>query len=377
MNVLVVSGIWPPDVGGPASHAPELAEFLAGRGHGVEVVITADGPPASEPYPVRYVSRRIPVGLRHLATVALVARRARANDVVYATGMLTRSALAARLARRPLVAKVTGDEAYERSLRRGLYAGDLEGFQHHRGGLQVRALRRSRDLALRGAAHVFCPSRFLAELVEAWGVPAGRITVLPNPAPEVPGLAPREELRAAFGFERPTLVFAGRLMAAKALDVALAAAAQVPEADLVLAGDGPDRPELEARAAELGLGARARFLGAQPRERVLELFRAADAHVLSSAWENFPHTLVEALAVGTPVVATSVGGVPEIVTEGENGLLVPPGDPAALAGAVRRLLGEPGLRDRLAAAAAPSVARFAPAVLTARIEETLARVARQ
>ena len=83
-----------------------------------------------------------------------------------------------------------------------------------------------------------------------------------------------------------------------------------------------------------------RFLGSVPRETVLRLFRAADASVLPSAWENFPHTVVEALAVGWPVIATAVGGVPEVVRDGENGLLVPPGDAAALAAAIERFFGD-------------------------------------
>ena len=82
----------------------------------------------------------------------------------------------------------------------------------------------------------------------------------------------------------------------------------------------------------------------------------ARAAVLPSAWENLPHAAVEALAVGTPVVATAVGGVPEVVHDGENGLLVPPDDAVALADALRRLLDDDALRDRLAAAAKPSVA---------------------
>ena len=85
-----------------------------------------------------------------------------------------------------------------------------------------------------------------------------------------------------------------------------------------------------------------------PRDEVLRLFRAADASLLSSTWENFPHTVVESLAVGTPVIATRVGGVAEVVTDGENGLLVPAGDPGALAAAIHRFFGERGLRERLA-----------------------------
>ena len=86
---------------------------------------------------------------------------------------------------------------------------------------------------------------------------------------------------------------------------------------------------------------------------MLELFRAADASLLSSAWENFPHTVVEALAVGTPVIATRTGGVAEVVRDGENGLLVEPGDVDALAAAIRRFFADDELAARLRANAAP------------------------
>lgn len=366
MRVLVVSGIWPPDVGGPASHAPEVVGFLLERGHSAEVVTTADFPPAEEPYPVRWTSRSLPVGLRHLAAAGMIARRAAASDVVYSTGMLGRTALGCALARRPFVAKLTQDPAFERALRRGQFTGDPVEFQ---ASGAARILRAARDQELRRAAHVICPSGFLAELVRGWGVREERISVLPNPAPALPPLPERSH------GERPLLVFAGRLTAPKALGVALEAVAQVPEVELELAGDGDERAALEARAHALALDGRVRFLGPVPRQEVLSLFRRADAAVLSSAWENFPHTLVEALAVGTPVIATDVGGVREIVTDGENGLLVAPGDPDALAAAVRRFLADPELRARLAAAAAPSAERLSPERVYGRLEEILARVA--
>ena len=109
MKVLVVSGIWPPDVGGPASHAPEVAGFLHGRGHEVEVVTTAVTAPAQKAYEVHWVSRRLPTGVRHLAAAVLIARRAAACDVIYTTGMFGRSAAGATLARTPFVVKLTAD----------------------------------------------------------------------------------------------------------------------------------------------------------------------------------------------------------------------------------------------------------------------------
>ena len=161
----------------------------------------------------------------------------------------------------------------------------------------------------------------------------------------------------------------------KAVDVALEALTRLDGLDLVLAGDGPDAEKLRALAGELGLDGRARFLGPQPRATVFELLSAGDAVVLPSKWENFPHVLVEALAVGTPVIATAAGGVTEIVQDGENGLLVPPEDPEALAAAIRRYFGDADLRERLRAAGPRSVERFSPERIYGRLEELLRETA--
>jgi glycosyltransferase involved in cell wall biosynthesis len=375
VRVLIVSGIWPPDVGGPASHAPDVAEFLRGRGHDVEVVTTAGAPPAPRAYPVRAVPRRHRVGVRHYRGAALIHDRARDVDVVYTTGMFGRSALGSALARKPYVVKLTADPAFERSRRRGLVEGDIDEFQDHGGGAAVALLRFARDVELRHAAHVFTPSAYLRDLALAWGVAAERVSVLPNPAPAPRELGQREDLRRAFGLNGATLAFAGRLTAQKSLGRALEAVAGADGVKLVIAGEGPEREPLQARARELGIGDRVTFLGAQPRERVVELFHAADATILSSSWENFPHTVVEALAVGTPVLAMEAGGVAEVVHDGVNGLLVAAGDTAALGDAVRRYFADEGLRERLRSAAAASVAEYAPDRVFGELEQILRRIA--
>ncbi|GII78704.1 hypothetical protein Sru01_36860 [Sphaerisporangium rufum] len=129
------------------------------------------------------------------------------------------------------------------------------------------------------------------------------------------------------------------------------AAARVTAADpralFLLAGTGPLLPRISGRVAALGLD-RVRLLGLVPD--AARLVAAADLLVLSSCSEGLPVVVMEAFAAGVPVVATRVGGLPDLVTDGENGLLVPPGDPGALAGAVLRAM-RPAVRDRLAAAA--------------------------
>jgi glycosyltransferase involved in cell wall biosynthesis len=375
VRVLIVSGIWPPDVGGPASHAPDVAQFLRGRGHEVEVVTTADAPPAARSYPVRAVPRQHRVGVRHYRGAALIRRRARNTDVVYTTGMFGRSAVGSALARKPYVVKLTADPAFERSRRRGFVEGNVDDFQGDSGGPAVALLRFARDVELRHAAHVFTPSAYLRELALAWGVAPQRVSVLPNPSPVVGELGQRDELRRELGLNGATLAFAGRLTAQKSLERALEAVAGADGVKLVIAGEGPEREPLETRAGDLGIGDRVTFLGAQSRERIVELFHAADATILSSSWENFPHTVVEALAVGTPVLAMQAGGVSEVVHDGVNGLLVAAGDTDALGEAVRRYFADDELRERLRSAAAASVAGYAPDVVFGELEQILRRIA--
>ena len=373
MNVLVVSGMWPPDVGGPASHAPEVCDYLLERGHRVAAVTMADRPPATEAYPVRWASRRTPLVWRHVVAARLVARLARHADVVYSTGMVGRSSLGAALARKPIVLKLTSDPVFERSLRWRLFGADLGAFQHAR-GLRIGVLRRARDLALDRATRVIIPSEALRELALGWGLPSEKVVVIPNPV-SPPELDDREELRRRHGLEGRTLVFAGRMVPQKAIHVALDAVVRNPDVSLVLAGEGPYLERLRRLASSLPLDGRARFIGPQPRQAVFELLRAADAALLSSSWENFPHMVVEALAVGTPVLATDVGGVTEILRDGENGLLVPMNDAEALAAVIRRYFDDEPLQERLRAAAPGSVARFAPAGIYRRLEALLEEAA--
>jgi glycosyltransferase involved in cell wall biosynthesis len=360
MRIVFLTGIWPPDIGGPATHGPEFAAFLRDRGHDVRVVTMGDSEPTELPVAVETVSRGRPFVVRYPLVAARGARLARNADIVYATATYAAAASAAAAARRPFVAKLVSDPAYERARRYGLFRGSIEAFQTERAPA-ARTLKALRTASLRRARRIVVPSRYLAGLAVSWGLEARRVEVLVNPAPPPRDVEPEPLPREAF-------VFVGRLTEQKALPVALEALARVPEARLVVVGDGPERAGLERQAAHLG--DRVEFRGSLPREDVLRHLAGARALLLSSAWENLPHAAVEALAVGTPVVATAVGGVPEVVRDGVNGLLVPPNDPEALAEAMRALLDD-DLRARLASAARSSVAAIGRDEIYTRLERIL------
>lgn len=323
--------------------------------------------PTERPVPVHAVSRRRPFVIRYPHLAAVAARLARRSDVVYATATYAAAAVAATTARRPLVAKLVSDPAYERARRYGLFDGPPESFDGA-GGLAVSSLKQLRTRALRAAQRIVVPSGYLAELAAGWGLEPDRIEVLVNPAPPPVDVA-RNGRPGGF-------VFVGRLTEQKALPVLLDAIERVDGAMLEIVGDGPERGKLERRVAEGSFGRRVHFAGSLPREQALERLAGARAAVLSSAWENLPHAAVEALAVGTPVVSTAVGGVPEVVRDGENGLLVPPNDPAALAAALASVLHDDELRERLAAAAKPSVAAIGRDAVYGRLEEILLEASR-
>jgi glycosyltransferase involved in cell wall biosynthesis len=202
-----------------------------------------------------------------------------------------------------------------------------------------------RWLARVGGGRVVVPSEALARYVtEHVGVPAASVDVVRNgvdtdrfrPSPGGPHDGPHDgPLR---------VVWLGLMVPVKRLDVLLAALRDVPDVTAVLAGDGPLRAEVERDAR--GLPVELPGFVADPAP----LLAGADAFVLPSAAENCPLALLQAMASGLPVVASRVGGIPEVVNDGTTGLLVPPGEPAPLAAALRSLA-DPALRARLGGAA--------------------------
>jgi glycosyltransferase involved in cell wall biosynthesis len=189
-------------------------------------------------------------------------------------------------------------------------------------------------------------------LVERLGWPRRKLEVIRNSVP-VDRLGPARDpqLRRALTDGSDDFVFltVARLDAQKGLDVLVRAAASVEGARFVVAGGGVERERLERQAAALGVGAKVAFLG--PRDDVASLLAASDAFVLPSLFEGTPLALLEAMAARLPIVATAIAGIEELVTANESALLVAPRDSDALAAALRRIVAEPALRDRLGASA--------------------------
>lgn len=194
-----------------------------------------------------------------------------------------------------------------------------------------------------------------SRMIELEGIPPSKVLVLPTAYIPHRITAPTD-IRAELGLPADSHVIgvAATLRVEKALEVLISAVPYVqtrfPETHLVIAGDGPRREALERQVVGMDLTRSVHFLG--ERRDVTPILETLDVGALSSDWEGMPLFVLECMATGTPVVATSVGGLPEMIEHDRTGLLVPPRDPAALGEAIGDLLADPERRRRLAAAAA-------------------------
>lgn len=357
LNLMIAAGIFHPEAGGPATYLYEILPALQALGWQPDVLTYGDAPVAQYPYPLRRVARRV-LPLRMLEYWWQARSRAARADLIYAHTI----DLPVTWGSAPRLIKIVGDQAWERCIRRGWIAPDtsVDTFQQAQYSALVNRQRESRSQQVRAFDGVIVPGEYLKQMVMSWGVPAEHIHVIYNALPPLPEHLPanQAEARRVLGWDAAerVLLTAARLEAWKGVDHLLTALDAVPDVRLIVAGDGPELPRLQMLAAPLR--ERVEFTGRLPREKLYQIMLAADYFALYSGYEGLSHTLLEALRVGTPVIASNRGGNPEVVRHGENGLLVPHVDVDAL----REALVDAFSADRRAALAAGTSAgmeRFA------------------
>jgi glycosyltransferase involved in cell wall biosynthesis len=230
---------------------------------------------------------------------------------------------------------------------------------------------------------VVCVSQQTAEYFIALGRDRRKFVAIPNGVEIhrfVPGEFQPAAVRQELGFAADDQVIGmvSRLHEARKggmefVDMAAQIARDFEGARFLVVGDGELRPQLEAQAARLGISDRVRFTGA--RTDIARLLTALDVFVMPSHWEGGPITVLEAMAMERPVVATNVGMVPDVVDDSVTGCIIPPGDTAALTASVRRLLEEPAVAAQMGRRGREVVLRgFSRDVMTQRISELYAQL---
>jgi teichuronic acid biosynthesis glycosyltransferase TuaC len=201
--------------------------------------------------------------------------------------------------------------------------------------------RLPRQMILRAAAasgHMVTVCKALKDALVALGAPADKVTVLRNGVDlELFRPDDRQAARVRFGMRGFALASVGHLIERKGHGLVIGALPGLPDAQLYIAGSGPEEQALRGLAASLGVADRVHFLGSLPQDALRSLYNGADALVLASSREGWANVLLEAMACGTPVVASDVWGTPEVVAAPEAGMLMPSLDAEGVRAAVARL----------------------------------------
>lgn len=328
------------NIGGAEVLLRDLVQFLIANGHEVQVAYSTPGPLAETlsemGVPLTRLPRLARVDPFLLVGMMRTMRRVR-PDLVHTH--LFKSDLHGRLAARGMRVPVVVSTAHNNDAwaKRALL-GYLYGLTSR---LADRVIAVSEEVRHYQIQYTFLPPEKIITIDN--GVDVRRFE-------GQDGRAVRAELGLG---DAPVIGVIGRLSPQKDHGNFLQAAARIlqamPTARFLIVGEGPLRAELEAQARSLGLDQAVIFCGL--RRDIPAVLAALDVLVFSSRWEGLPVTLLEGMAAARPVVSTAVGGVGEVVKDGESALLVPPGDPAALAEACLRVLREPKLADKLATAA--------------------------
>lgn len=370
MKILLAAPLYPPDIGGPARYAEMIATHLPHEG--IEVVV------------VPYLKvRHVPKVFRHLVYTWWLWQACRGVSLVYALDGMSVGVPAATVAflrGLPLVVRLGGDYAWEQGVQRFGVTTTLDEYTKHphEVGWPVRVMAGMQQQVVKRAAAVVLPSQYLRNIVATWGVAAEKLHVIYSAHTVTPLSDSRNDLRAQLGFADHTIVSISRLTPWKGmselLDMMVERKARGEATKLVIGGDGPERPHLEAKIKTLGLESSVRLVGALSFHDVFRYVTAADIFVLNTAYEGLSHHLIEALALGTPIVTTPVGGNPELITHEQEGLVVPVNDVRALDEAVSRILTDASLATRLVTAGIAKAATFAAADAVPQIAQLLREI---
>lgn len=362
MKLVIATPLYPPEIGGPATYAKLLKEGLPPKG--IEVILVKFSDVRSLPKIIRHYVyyRRIRAALRGADAVLALDPVSVGLPVMYA----------AQKEGKPFIVKIVGDYAWEQGQQRFGVTQNLDEFVRTKHvPFWVGVFQCIQTRVAHSATRIIVPSEYLKNIVRMWTIPSEKIQVIHNALSiEEIGIVSEEVAQ----LPRPLIVTAGRIVPWKHVDGIIDAVAQLHKkgtnASLVIVGDGPRRDQLMSYA-EKKLKESCLFTGILSHADTLAIIASADVFALNSSYEGLSHLLVESLMLGVPVVATDVGGNPEVVTHNKNGLLVPVKDTVILAEALAHILGSKRVHTRLATHAKESSKFFSIETMLTQVAEML------
>ena len=320
MKILITVGIFPPDIGGPASFVPKIAELYSNSGHDVTVVCLTDRKQTDNlNFKVVRILRNQNLLIRWIKTVSQIIRQGYNADLFFVNGLPMESYIANIFTRKKLIRKIVGDWAWERGMNKKIINESFDEFQNNKHNLHLEIAKFSRGWTATKADLIITPSNHLKNVVKGWGVKENSIKVIYNGTklknkPDPIDDQPNDYLK---------LITVGRLAPWKNIDIIIEALSDYKKANqnfiFYIVGSGPEEIKLKKLVNDLDLENFVTFTGQLQKDDLNYYLQKSDIYIQASSYEGLPHVILEAMSHNLSIISTPIGGTNEVIQDGKNG----------------------------------------------------------
>jgi len=365
-KICILTGIFPPEIGGPATYVKRLANELSQKGVDVRVITYGEKKKIErEKFKIFYVSKKYPKFLRHFLFLMKSFFYGRDCDVVFAQNLFSvgiAGFFLSKIFQKRFVVRIVGDYAWEQSLKRGWFKGGIEEFQKAT-SFKINILKSLQKYLASATDCIITPSFYLKKIISGWGIKEEKIKVIYNAREEFGKInISKKEAQKRIGVEGDIILSVGRLTSWKGFDGLIEIMPdllkQNPNFKLVIVGEGEEREHLKSLVSKFNLEKFVFLKGKVNHQFLPFYFKSADIFVLNTFHEGFPHVVLEAMENEVAVITTKRGGNVEIVEDGVNGILVEYQNKPQLKEAILKLWEDKDLRERLVRNAKKTLQRF-------------------
>ena len=320
MDILITVGIFPPDIGGPASFVPKIAKYLINKGHNVKIICLSDKKHLTykDDINVIRINRSSPIIFRWLKTIVKIYSNSKKSDLIFVNGLGTETTIANLFIRKKVIRKIVGDPVWERVYNKNLIDESFDDFQENNHGLSISLQKMIRNWSINKSNLIITPSQHLKYFIDKIGFDKN-IFVINN------GVNIEQHNKVVLENNIIQLLVVSRLVSQKNIDSIIKAVKVMENENIILniVGDGSEINNLKLLVKKYELDKKINFIGKIENTKLNEYLKNADIFIQASNYEGLPHSILEAMNFEIPILSTDVGGCSILLNKGERGYIIP------------------------------------------------------
>ena len=320
MRVLVTVGIFPPDIGGPATFVPKIANYFQNElNYEIDIITLSDSKnlDIEDKFFVKRIDRKLPIIYRWLKTIFTIYKLGKNKDLIFVNGLGTETTIANIFLKKKIIRKIVGDPVWERAYNKGKVSENFDEFQVRNYGLSISLQKKIRSFSIKNSDLVITPSQHLKNFILNLGF-QNKIETINN------GINIPEESAEKFTNDQTNITIVSRLVTHKNIEKIIAAISDLNNSliKLNIIGDGPELNKLQSMALRTNHKENIIFHGKLNRDDINNILLNSDIYIQASNYEGLPHSLLEAMSYGIPVLCTPVGECKEILGNEDRGYIL-------------------------------------------------------